>query len=59
MDYTYHIMLNLNNNKLRFIPESIGKLKMLKELKIKANFWITVPESVKSMQQNGLLILEK
>ena len=36
------IYLNLNNNKLKSVPDSLGNLKQLKELKIKANLWLTL-----------------
>ncbi|MBA7672564.1 hypothetical protein ES703_80745 [subsurface metagenome] len=52
------IKLNLNNNKLKSLPDSLGTLKQLKELKVKANFWITLLESVKSMQKNGLILFK-
>ena len=50
--------LNLNNNKLKAIPDSLDNLMYLKELKIKANFWITLSESVKKLQNKGILILK-
>jgi len=52
------IKLNLNNNKLKAIPDSLDNLRSLKELRIKANFWINLSESVKKLQNKGLLILK-
>jgi Leucine-rich repeat (LRR) protein len=45
-------------NKLKSIPNSIGKLKNLKELKIKENYWITLPDSLKSKLKNSSIIIE-
>ncbi len=40
--------MNLSNNKLKMIPESIGNLISLEELNSRANFWMILPKFIDS-----------
>jgi len=49
-------VLNLSNNRLKNIPISLNKLAALKELNLKANFWITIHDSIIQQKERGLRI---
>ena len=49
-------VLNLSNNRLKNVPISLNKLAALKELNLKANFWITIHDSIIQQKERGLRI---
>lgn len=49
--------INLGNNKLAEVPKSMENLHSLKFLSLKANHWITIPETVKELESTGLDII--
>jgi len=44
--------LYLEGNQIRSLPESIGKLKSLRVLKINSNQLTTLPESIMNLKRN-------
>jgi Leucine-rich repeat (LRR) protein len=51
-------ILNLQNNKLKKIPVSILQLDNLEKLNIKANFWISNQDTIDSLKEKGVKVLQ-
>lgn len=51
-------VLNLKNNKLKSIPISILDIDNLEKINIKANFWISNQDTIDSLKQKGVKVLQ-
>ena len=53
------LYLDLNNNHLLILPESIGNLRQLKYLDISQNWWDTLPYEITKLRELKTLIIDE